>query len=456
MNTFKFGYNFLMFSKIFFLLILVLPIFSNGQETMTLEKCINYALENNISIQQNQLDLEQKNYQLLKDKLSLLPSASGFVSQGYTYGNSLDYTTYEYVKENTNSNYFSLSSDLTLFNGFRLQNNIRSSKFALEASNYSYKNIKDQISMNVVATYLQILMNIKQVKFAEDELALTDKLLDRAKLLVEVGQETKSKELELKAQLAASEVSIVEAQNNLNQSYLTLKKILNWDISKKLKIEEITLDIEKYQGITPKEIDGIVEESLLSLPNVKRAKANYESAKYAYKAAKGLLYPSLGLSSSVNTRYSSSTNILTGKTDPFNEQIENNFGQSLNFGLNIPIFNNLQNSSVVNNAEISMKNAKLNLDDEKIQARNKVYEAFYNMNNAQKNFQASKNNLNAQQLLFEQSEIKYKAEVINFYDWQSTINNLKKAQTSFLNSKFDYIYRIKIFDYYRGIPLKLN
>jgi len=425
--------------KLYLIIILVLlSNFLNAQQIMTLEQCLDFALKNNISIQRYGLELEQNQAELLKNKLSLLPSLNGMVSQGISFGNSLDYTKYEYVRQSINSNYFSLNSDWTLFNGLRIQNNIQAGKHNLEAGNYNMQDIQDQISLNVVSTYLYILMNMEQLKFAQNQLELTKKLYERAQLLVEVGQETKSKELELKAQFAKDDVSLIEASNNLEQSYLSLKQLLNWDISKDLVIEKLDLDLSHYEDYSILKVEEFIEQSIENQPKVKHAMEKLESASYNYKATKGLLYPSLGLSASTNTRYSSSKNPITGIADPFNDQINNNMGESVNLGLNIPIFNNFQNNYSLKMADINLKNALLNLEESRINARNAIYEAYYMLMNEYKKFESAKRNLEAQQLLFEQANVMYDEGVMNFYEGQGIKNNLSLAESSFLQSKFDF------------------
>jgi outer membrane protein len=441
---------FIFFSIVFYLAFY--PLF--GQDKMGLSDCIDYALQNNISVRQNYLDISRKQSEYLQSKAAMLPSVNAYASQGMNFGNSLDYTTYEYVKEKSSSNYFQLSSNWTLFNGLRLQNMKKSNFHALNASQWNYEDVSDQISMNVALSYLQILMNKEQLNLAGEQIELTKSLLERTRVLVEVGQETKSKELELKAELANNEVSLIEAKNNLEQSYLALKQVMNWDISKALEISmhDINLTTGSHAN-TP--IDDLISQQVSELPKVKKAKSELESAQFYFKATQALKYPSLELQSSMGTRYSSNKNPLTGQADPFVDQLDNNFGQYLTFGLQIPIFNNLRNSGAAQMAQINIKNAELIYRETEVQSKNAMYEAYYLMTQAEKKYEAAIKNQEAQQVLFDQSSLMYQEGVLNFYEWQSSRNNLNMAKTSLLNAKYDYLYRIKVFDYYSGIPIRL-
>ncbi|MBC8343514.1 MAG: TolC family protein [Bacteroidetes bacterium] len=435
--------------------ILISPRNIIAQEALSLSDCIEYALQQNISIRQNKLDIDQKQSELLQSKAAMLPSINGYINQGLSFGNSLDYTTYEYVKDRTNSNYFQLSSNFTVFNGFNLQNRVKSSQYALQSSNWTHEDIKDQVAMNVALAYLQILLNIEQLKLAEEQIDLTKGLLERIKILVDVGQETKSKELELKAELANNEVSHIEAKNNLEQSYLQLKQILNWEISKPIKINTYDINLVTGGDYDRIDIETVINNNVAELPKVKKAKSDLASTQFYYKSVQAMKYPSLELQSSMGTRYSSLINPLTGQKDPYIDQLDNNLGQYLTFGLQIPLFNNLRNSGAAQIAQLNIKNAELAYLDTEVQSKNVMYETYFLMINAGKKYEAAIKSQEAQRLLFDQSTLMYKEGMLNFYEWQSSRNNLSQAETSLLSAKYDYLYRIKVFDYYRGVPLSL-
>jgi outer membrane protein len=441
---------------IFILIFYYLPVLS--QETLSLEECVNFALKNNIKIAQSNLGIQQSKFDMNQRKAAFLPSLNGFATHGYSFGNSLDYTSYEYVKEQTSSEYYGLSSDLTLFNGFRLRNNYRSGKYAYLSSQELYKDVTDQISMNIALDYLQIIMNKEQIKNTEDQLLYTQNLLDKTKLMVQVGEQTLSKEMELKAQLANDEMTLVEAKNQLLQSYLTLKQVMNWDLSKPLEIKDFNIDSIDFSTYQNLNITEIVEQFYANLPAVKKAKADYQSSRYSYLSSKGSYYPNFVLQSAVNSRYSSSaiTDPINKTKVPFTDQLNNNFGQQISFSLNIPIFNNLRTSYSVQASKLNFKNNELALKETEQKAKNTIYEAYYLMNNAYRKFVAAENSLNAQKILFDQTNSMYVEGVLSFYDWQSAKNSFNRAQNADLSSKFEYFYRIKVFDYYRGIPIKLD
>jgi len=426
-----------------------------AQESLDLKKCIEIAIDQNITVKQSKINVERNNIEVTKSKMAILPSFNAYVSEGFSFGNALDYTTYEYVRDKTNSNYFQINSDLTVFQGFSKINTLKSNQYKLNASVYNNQNVKDQVILQVASAYLSILMNTEQLKLAEEQIQLTKTMLEKTQVLVDVGQETKSKLLELNAELASNEMNLVESQNRLEQSYLTLKQLLNWDMSKSLSINKYSVDmlaLGNYENIN---VDNIIKMQLSELPQVKKAKAELESAQYSYKAAKAMSYPGISMQSNVSSRYSSVKNPLTGQTTPFNEQIDNNFGQYITFGLNIPIFNNLNAYSNIQYARLNIKNAELAYREIEITAKNTIYESWFNLKNAINKYNAAVRSQEAQKLLFEQSSLMYKEGLLSYYEWQSARNNLSKAETSLLNAKYECIYRIKVFDYYRGIDISL-
>jgi outer membrane protein len=430
----------------------------SAQETLSLEECINFALKNNIKIQQGHLSLLQNKFMLNQRKASILPSVNGFATHGYSFGKSLDYTTNEYAKETFSSEYMGLSSDLTLFNGFRMYNDVKSSKYSFKAGQESFRDITDQVSMTIASLYLQILMNREQLKNDEDQVLFTQNLLDKARLMVQVGEQNISKEMELRAQLANDEMTLVESKNQLQQSYLNLKQALNWDLGKPLEVKDIDPAIVDFSGYLVLDITEIAEQFYSALPTVQKARNEFESSRYSLKSATGSRYPSLVLQSSLNTRYSSSVvrDLTTRDKVPYADQLNNNIGEQISFSLNIPLFNNLKNSYTVQSAKLSYQNSQLALKETEQKAKNTIYESWFQMNNAYKRYLAAENSVKAQQVFFEQTNTMFKEGLISYYDWQSGKNTYNKAQNAFLSAKYDFIYRTKVFDYYRGIPVKLE
>jgi len=445
--------------KLFFVLLLL--IFGSArpklyaQEVLDLKKCIEMAIEQNINIKKSQVANERAGTSLLKSKMSVLPSLNSFASQSFSFGNSLDYTTYEYVKDKTSSNYFQLNSEVTIFQGFNKINTIKSEQFALEGSMYNYENIRDQIILQVASAYLNILMNAEQVAYANEQINLTKSMLEKTQVLVEVGQETKSKLLELNAELANNELALVEASNKLEQSYLLLKQLLNWDMSKSLSISKQSVEIMSLGDYSNTDIEQLISKQLQELPQIKKAKAELQSATYSYKATKALYYPSLNLQSSFSSRYSDVKNPITGLITPFGEQIDNNFGQFFSLGLNIPLFNNYNVRANVEYAKLNIKLAELNYKELEQESKNAIYEAWFNLKNAINKYNAAVKNQEAQKLLFDQSSLMYKEGLISYYEWQSARSGLNRAETNLLNTKYECIFRIKVFDYYRGVDISL-
>ncbi len=421
-----------------------------SQQKMNLKACIEYAWKNNISLQQNESGIRIRQFEVKKNKMAYLPSVSAFANTGYSFGYSLDYTSYEYYRDQIQSAYFSMSSDWLLFNGFRVKNQLESSRHGLKSSQYSFQQLKDQIGLTVAFYYLTILQSAERVKFAENQLELTRKLYEKARLMVEVGQETRVKELELKAQLASDELNLTDARNNLEQAYLNLKQVMNYPIGEKIEIEEVESQVPELANYEQSNPDAIIKNAVENLPEVKKAREDMIQAEFNYKATRSLAYPSLTGSGNLNSRYSSAKSPLTGEPSPFFDQMENNFNQSISIGLNIPLFTRLSNAYNIYSAKENINLSRLTYEDVKIKAENTIYEAWFNLQSSIKRYKSAQNKWEAQKALFEQSQLMYDEGVISFYDWQTAKTNLTAAESDFLAAKYDLLYRIKLMNYYTG------
>jgi outer membrane protein len=433
------------------------PFIMKGQDSLSLADCIRVAMGQNITIQKTELTKKQSNLDLWSKKAAFLPSINGTASRGYTFGKSLDYASNTFSYDQSNSDYFGLNSQLTLFNSFKQLNALKSSQFSVQSSEELYKETTDQICMTVASQYLQILLNTEQVKNAENQLLNTKNLLERTKLLVQVGSQNITKELELNAQFANDEMALVEAKNQLAQSYLTLKQTLNWDLGKPLNVKMVSIDPDRFTSYQYLKVDDFIDQSIQNLPTVKKAKLDLESSKYNYKSLISSRYPSISLQGSMNTRYSTlSKDQFTNEIIPYSDQLNNNLGKQVSFNLSIPIFNNYQASYSIQSAKINYDNSRLTYKEAELSARNTVYESWFLMNNAYQKYLAADNSLKAQQLLYEQTNSMYEQGVLNFYDWQQAKTNFNKAQNTYIGAKYEYTYRVKIFDYYRGIPINID
>lgn len=448
------------FKKLKLLLITVLafsPLASFAQEVLTLQEALNIAVENNLQLKQGELRLQETEAGLTRTRVSRFPTLSGNLNHTYNYGRTLDPFTNEFVNQRAQSNYFSLNSGVTLFQGMQLYHRVKQSKESLEGGNYDLQDLRDDIRLNTISFYLNALMAGENVERLQSQVESTRQEYERTQKLVEAGRLNRTRDLEVKAQLSSEEAMLVEAQNDLEMGLLQLKQYLNIDPQQQLAVQKIELgeDVPEFAEV---DINRVWQERLNELPEVQAAEHYVKSAEYGLKAAKAGRSPGLSLSGSLNTGYSSQRRDILPPFDisPFRNQINDNFGQTLGLSLFIPIVNNYQISYNVQLADINLQQAQLGFRQAELDMRNQVFEAYNTMKLSWKRYQAAENRYNSQVALREQSEARFREGLMNYYDWFIIENNTLSAQTELVQAKYQYVFASKQFDYFLGKPITIN
>jgi outer membrane protein len=451
------------FTKISIVVSLVLLVISGSiiaQKTWTLEDCINHALENNIRIKQSYLDVETGAINQRESKLDFLPNLNGSVSHSYGWGRSIDMATNYYVNQHT-TDYFNISSELTLFSGFQKLNTLKQRRFDYLASKYNSDKIKNDISLLVAGAYLQILFSREQVNNAEQQFAVTNQQIDRTAKLVTAGTLAKGSLLEIQAQGANEEVSLVQAKNQLNLAYLDLLQLLEIEAGTAFQIDIPTLGLTQQPEILP--IQYIYNAALGAMPEIKSAEMSYESFGRALSVAKGSRSPSLVLSFGLGTNYSDQIIMSNNPLDPnynvvfpFSRQFRDNQNTTLAFSLSIPIFNNWQINSYVGRSKVNFLNADYNLQLAKNTLRKNVETAYADALAAYSSYSAREKSLSSLEESFSYTEQKFNVGMVNALDYNVAKNQLNKANSDLLSAKYDFIFKYKILDFYLGKTLTLK
>lgn len=454
----------------------------HAQEPWSLEKCINYALSNNIQVKQQQLSVDLSKENLLQSKGNVLPDLNANGTHVYNFGQTVDRYTNAFANNRVQSNNFYMSSNVNLFSGLRNYNNIRKNKLELEASKFDLDKIKDDISLQIATAYLNILFNIELLKVAQDQIDVTKQQLERTKKLVEAGADARGKQLTIEAQLASEEMQAVDAQNQLDLSYLLLSQLLDLPTPAGFEIEkpEINMTGESLGLIQP---ELVFSNAVANRPEIKSAETRLKSSEMSVKIAKGGLSPSLILSGSIGTGYSEARQEFagmrnTGRTDtlgfylgnpitfpeqeylykkvPFGSQLKDNLNESIGLYLSVPLFNRFQTKNQISGAKIAMKNAGYTLEWNKIQLNKTIQQAYADATAALKRYQAAQKSVEALQESFKYAEQRFNVGMLNPTDYNDAKNKLTKAQSDLLQAKYNYVFRKKILDFYNGNPLTLK
>mgnify|MGYP006286037277 FL=1 len=453
----------------------------NAQKNWTLQECIEYAHEHNIQVKQQKLSTEINETTLKESKLDALPSLNAGASHNFSYGRALDETTYEYTEnQEVQSSNFSVNSSVTLFQGFQKWNRIKQNKFLLQSELANLEQLKNDISLNVASAYLQILFNKELVEVSQNQLEITRQQIERTEKLVEAGSLARGSLLEIKSQAANEELNLVNAQNQLETSFLNLTQLLELDSIGNFDIVRPDFsEIDKDLPLKP--VDSIFSVAAGVLPRVESAKYNLEAKEKALDVAKGGLSPSLSLGFAYGSRYSSIRDKLTGYEEgtvpigetvsgeeviatqrfptysdyPFSDQIQDNANTSIRLSLSIPIFNGLKANYAVDNARVSKLNAEYSLESTKNNLYKDIQSARSDALSAWKKYEAAKKTVQSMEESFKYTKQKFEVGLVNSVEYNTAKNNLTKAKSDLLQAKYEYIFKTRILDFYQGKQLEI-
>lgn len=420
---------------------------AQAQETWDLQKCIDYALENNIQVQQQQINTNYYENELKQAKLNRLPGLSSSLGGNYAFGRSqlLD-GTYENFDNKTVSGSVDLS--MNLWSGFRTTRAVKQADFSLQARLQDLQKAKDDLMLNIAAAYLEILFADELIQVAKDQIAVTQSQADRTGKLVKAGSLAKGSLLEIEAQLSNEELNLVEAENQQQLAYLNLYQMLELPAEKSFKIEKPYLPVVQANSSVINSMD-VFKNAVQVRPEVKSAEFDFEASQAAVSIAKASLYPSLYLGANLNSIY---YDYYSGS---LYDQFKNNVGKSVGLSLSIPIFGRLQARTDINNAKLQVMSSELDVQNTKNLLRKDIEQAYTNAVASLKKYMASTKAVESMQEAFRYTEEKFNVGMVNSVEYNQAKNNLTKAQSDLAQAKYEYIFRTKILDFYNGIPISL-
>jgi outer membrane protein len=457
---------------------------ASGKDVWTLRECVDYALANNLQVKRSELTLELSSIDKRQTKLSMFPSANAQVSSGYNWGRGIDPVTNQFISSQRNG-FTSLgaSSGVTLFNGFAIQNSIKQSNLDLEASEEDLSKSRNDVTLNVISLFVNVVFNKELVANAKLQLSSSQQQFERTQKLVAAGSLPKSNELNLDAQVATNELNLINQENALALSLLQLQQALqrpatdNFDV----EIPEITAE-DLVLDQTREEIYQIAKGTM---PEIQSAKLRIESSNYGVKAARGNLYPRLSLSGSINSNYSSASEtrfvsdgvrryetgfFVDGDAGPlpvfgfepvgtfqeiygFKDQVKDNLYKSVNLTLSIPIFNGFNGRSNLQRAMISNEQAKITSREVDNTLRQNVETSFNNAIAASKSYNASLRQVGAREEAYRMAKQRFDIGAANYVEYQVAENDLFQARSDLARAKYEFIFRKKVIDFYQGKPL---
>lgn len=450
---------------------------SLGQEVITIQQAIEKTLANNLQIKQSQLTESLSDENLLQSKNALLPTLNGNGGYNINFGRSVDPSTNQFNSQKFSSFNGGVSTGVDIFNGFQKINQIKQNKLLLDADKTNTEKVKNDLILQVVTSYLQILYNKDFLTAAEQQLGVAKQQLTREQELLDVGNKTLADLSQAKSQLATAELNVTNATNDLTISYITLAQLMDVPSSTVYTVSAPVLE-SFNKPATDYNPDEVYNSAMKLFPDIKLAALRTEASKAGINIAKGNYYPTLSFGAGLSTNYSSgrdrvlntiqngfreigrtqTTNevVLTPdfttltETYHFNDQLRDNFGQYVGVSLRIPIFNGFSARSTVRRARISYLQ---NQTQEQLAHNNLnkvIYQAVADLKAAGSRFTSTTNTFLAQKDAFNVIEQRYAVGLVNSLDYSTSQTNLNKAEIDMIQAKYDLLFRAKLIDYYLG------
>jgi len=474
-NSFLFGFLFAAFGLA-------------AQETWSLERCVQYARDNNITIKQAAASVRTALLSERQAKASRLPNVSGNFNAGEQFGRTIDPTTNTFSPNATGYNSLGLNAGAQVFAGGQIHHAVKQAGWNLKASEADAEQTMNSLALSVAQAYLTILLTEEQLKVAERRVSQSTEQLRITQKLIEAGTVPLADKYTIEAQIARDEQSAVTVQNNIDLAYLNLKQLLQLEPDFNLQIERPVVQIPadaNPDGLTLSPLYAIATQTQ---PNIRAAGFRIQSAAEGIEIAKSAYYPTVSIFGSMSTNYSTQypdyknatfTGAELGEVEVYQiagqdvpvrrynptfdvptlgylKQIDQNFGQSVGLRINIPIYQNGSTRLSVERARLSLLNAEMQNTQTQQQLKNDIQTAIANARAARKQLNAAQKTFAAMQTAFQNTEKRHALGAVNSLDLTTAKNNFNSSENDLLVARYDYLFKLKILDFYQGKPIQMN
>ncbi|QEM07530.1 TolC family protein [Mucilaginibacter rubeus] len=454
-----------------------------AQEVIGLQKAVDLALERNLTIKQAEFTAAITNEDLKQSKYNQLPNLAVSPQGSFNFGRNIDPSTNQFSNQRILAVNGNFTSQVTLFQGGQLRNTVIQNKILLDADKTNVAKVKNDLILNVVTTYLLVLTNQDLVTAAQQQIDVSKIALDRAQKGFDVGNQTLADLSQAKAQLSTNDLNYTNAENQLEQSLLTLKQYMEMDPGTDIRVERP--DISKLNNVkTVYDAQEVVKTALAVNPDVLLAEQRQKAAAQGVKIARGNYYPSVVLFGAAGSYFSDAKNTPFGvtptgrfdtigfvqnsqqavvvpnykvgyKSNPFFRQLSDNFNQSVGVSLQIPIFNRFLSRTAVRKAKLQNQNAEVTAQLARNNLSKIIYQAVWDLQAADKRYASATQTYNANKDAFNIIQQRYTVGLVNSLDYNTSLTNLNKSQFDMIEAQYQVIFRSKVIDYYLGNPITL-
>lgn len=428
----------------------------------TLDECVKYAIDNNISIKQTELDTKTAAIDKKGAVGNFLPTLNSNASHSWNIGLNQDPTTG--LLRNQTTQYTSIGAGLgfDIYKGLQNQNTLRKANLSILAAKYQLTKMQEDVALNVANAFLQVLFNKENLKVQQEQKAISEKQFSRSEELVKAGSVPRGDLLDIKATVASNNQNVIAAENALLISKLSLAQLLQLKEFYDFDVADDTVpnDENNILAQTPAAIYDKAKEQRTEL---KIAKTNLEIAEKNVTIAKGAFQPALQGFYNFNSRisyadtYANQNGVIVPQSaPPFAQQFSDNKGQTFGAQLSIPIFNGYSVRNNVERSKVSLEKSKIVVEQEELALQRNVYTAFTDAKGGLNAYESALTALEARQEAYNYAKEKYAVGMMNSFDFNQAQTLLTNAQSEVLRTKYDYIFKIKILEFYFGIPIIKN
>ena len=462
-----------------------------AQEKWDLRRCVEYAMANNISIKQADIDSRTAKLSLDQTKYAQYGAANGVTGLGLNFGRSINQTTNVYSNVEGLSQFYQLNVNITLFNWFAMRRATESNRLNYDAQVVNIDRVKNDVTLNVAAGYLSALLAKQQVTLAVTKLALTRQQLGNTRALVNAGSVPELNAAELEVQFATDTAAVITAQETYDIDNLQLKAILNLDAAAPFDLDTPPVETIPVEPIATLQPDVVYAIAVGTFPQQKMNDLRIGSAEKYVEYSRGKLYPTLSAYAALIDNFFNDlrqVNLGSGllntqgyalngaaqypvyqpyqypiySSQPFwkafegyGNQLSNNLGQQVGLQLNIPIFNGYSTRIIYKKAQLNVATAKLTKDNDLLNLKQGIYQAYYNAVASLEKYEANRKAVNVAEVSFDLATKRYNIGMLNTIDYLTNQNNLFTARINELTSHYDYVFRMKVLEYYKGLGIKL-
>lgn len=446
-----------------FVFILLLSLSIQAQtKKWTLEECVKYAIDNNISIKQTELDTKTAEIEKKGAIGNFIPSLNSNASHSWNVGLNQDPTTGLLRNQTTQYSSMGAGVGVDIYKGLQNQNALRKANLSIIAAKYQLTKMQEDVALNVANAFLQVLFNKENLKVQQEQKGINEKQLLRSEELVKAGSVPRGDLLDIKATVASNNQKVIAAENALLISKLSLSQLLQLKEFYDFDVTDDT-SVKDENNILAQTPIAIYDKAKEQRTELKIAKTNLEIAEKNVAIAKGGFQPTLQGFYNFNTRisYADTYTVSNGvavahPAAPFGQQFTDNKGQAFGAQLSIPIFNGWSARNNVERSKVSLEKSKIAVEQEELSLQRNVYTAFTDAKGGLNAYESALSALEAREEAYNYAKEKYAVGMMNSFDFNQSQTLLSNAQSEVLRTKYDYIFKIKILEFYFGIPIIKN